>query len=146
MAPSVIQTPPDRLTTTTARPTDALAHALRVAVLAERVLQVSTDDARASLDRLPRWQRTEFETAAAVALAVVDVERQAPAIYAAAHGLVDLGSQTPLQRRGLVQMVRQVVERYTQTLGGHHTRVVAQLEPLIALDAAAGDTDHFEGA
>jgi hypothetical protein len=142
MAPSVTQTAPDRLTTT-AHPTDALAHALRVAVLAERVLQVSTDDARASLDRLPRWQRTEYETAAAVALAVIDVERQAPALYAAAHGLVDLGSQTPVQRRGLVQMVRQVVERYTQTLGGHHTRVVAQLEPLIALDAMA-DTDHFE--
>jgi hypothetical protein len=128
--------------------TDALSHALRVAVLAERVLQVHTDDARASLDRLPRGQRTDYETAAAVALAVLDADRQTPAIYAAAHGLVDLGSQSPVQRRGLVQMVRHVVERYVQTLGGQHTRIAASLAPLIALDrvAVAPDTDHFEGA
>lgn len=128
-----------------ARP--GLTQAFKAVVLAERVLQVHTDDARAALTDLPVWQRRQYEDAAAVALALLDPDRQTPAIYAAAHRLVDLGAQTPLQRRGLLQMVTEVVQRYTEALAGQHTRVVAHLEPLIALDrlAARPDTDAFDG-
>lgn len=140
MANSVAVSTP---TLDSARP--GLTQAFKAVVLAERVYQVHTDDARAALTDLPVWQRRQYEDAAAVALALLDPDRQTPAVYAAAHALVDLGAQSQVQRRGLIQMVHQVVERYTQTLSGHHTRVVAQLEPLMAIDRVAADTDHPEG-
>jgi len=122
------------------QPTDPgldLAHTLRVLVLAERVLQVATDSARASLDPLTPAARERYQMAAAVALALVEPERSVSALYAAAHRQADLGAMSPVARRGLVQMVGEVVERFAEVLGGRHPRVVAQLEPLIAIDRAA---------
>jgi hypothetical protein len=117
----------------------ALTQAVRVMQLAERLLQVQTDDPQITLGTLTPRDRARYGDAAAVALALIVDEPPLPALYAAAHRLVDLGSQTPVQRRGLVQMVAQVVERYLEVLAGHRAHTVDQLAPLVAIDRAGAD-------
>lgn len=115
--------------------------ALQAVQLAERLFQIESGNDTARLFDLTQRDRARYADAAAVALALLDAERQPPALYVAANRLVDIGSQTPAQRRGLVQMVGQAVERYLDVLAGHHQRVVDQLAPLVAIDREAVDPE-----
>jgi len=127
-----------------APPPGLLAPALRAVVVAEALLRASTDDAHASLAALAPADRRRYVDAAAVALARLDASADLPAVYVAAHHVLDLRAQSPLQRRGLVQMTQQIVERYLEALAGYHARTAEALAPLVAKDLR--DAARPEGA
>lgn len=118
-------------------PPALLAPALRAVVIAERLLQVVTDDATASLSPLSPAERRRYVDAASVAIALLDPSAGVAAAYVAAHRVQDLRAQSPLQRRGLVQLTQDIVERYLETLAGYHARTEQALAPLVVKDLRA---------
>lgn len=115
-----------------------LMEAVQAAVVAEALLKVRTNRATASLSDLGRGTRQRYEDAAAIALALLEDDADVPALYAAADHLCDLGAQTAAQRRELVALAHQVVDRYHEVLAGHHVMRVERLRPFIEIDQREG--------
>lgn len=112
--------------------------ATQVAIVAERLLQARSNASTASLNDVGRATRQRYEDAAAVALALVDDDgSDTAAIYAGAQRVLDLGAQTPTQRRELVTLAQQIVDRYIAVLAGHHQAEVARLQRFIDIDSIA---------
>lgn len=126
--------------------TPMLIRQVQVIALAERMHQLLTRDRTATLGGLAPKERRPLEEAAAVALALVDDDAaRTRALYVAAHGLQDLSAQSPLQRRGLVEIARTLTDRFVEALAGRHTVTAARLQPFIERDARA-TREQPEGA
>lgn len=113
------------------------AQAFRVDLVATRLLQARTMFTTATLDDVDRATQQRYETAAAVALALIDDQPSEPALYAAAAAIASIGDLSVPQRVELVAMVRQAVDRFHEVQAGKHAHAVDRLQSLIDRDRAA---------
>lgn len=126
--------------------TPLLIRQVQVIALADRLHQLVSRDRTATLSGLAPTERRPLEEAAAVALALLDDDAaRTRALYVAAHGIQDLGAQTPLQRRGLLELTRTITDRFVEALAGRHSVTAARLQPFVELDAQA-EREQPEGA
>lgn len=126
--------------------TPLLIRQVQVIALADRMHQLLSRDRTATLSGLAPAERRPLEEAAAVALALLDDDAaRTRALYVAAHGVQDLSAQSPVQRRGLVELTRTITDRFVEALAGRHSVTAARLQPYLELDARA-EQDQPEGA